>query len=61
MFATSEVYDMNRIKMNAKIFLTGTRGVGKTLTYTTYPPNVMMTGPMGLGQCHSLEWMQGEE
>ena len=40
---------MNRTQMNAKIFLTGTRGVG------------MMTGPRGLGQCHSDEWMQGEE
>ena len=60
MFATSEVYDMNRIKMNAKIFLTGTRGVGKTMVATRFP--VMMTGPTGLGQCHSLEWMkEGEE
>ena len=55
---------MNRIQMNAKIFLTGTRGVGKTMTYTTFPPtplHTMMTGPTGLGQCHSLEWMKGED
>ena len=55
---------MNRIKMNAKIFLTGTRGVGKTVVATTYPPShfVMMTGPTGLGICHSTEWMkEGDE
>ena len=49
---------MNRIQMNAKIFLTGTRGVGKT---AVGPIHVMMTGPTGLGQCHSLEWMKGED